>query len=873
MIKNRKNAKSILYLLLIFFIVVCISIGYCVTDNVMLEISGTASAEIPPILYIDSIEIDSSTSSECSYSSYKSDGTLLQIFSLALPKENVTADTNATVLVHLTNLSEFAYTFAGIKYLSAGDLIDFPSISIINSNSNIRIDESSYENLIDNIIESVDGKNKNTMVVPIKFKYVDISNITNNTIDISIKLNFNKLEKQVYNLKTGRDLYNVIGSHYNDATKIIFCTNNDLPENTIKLGNAGLEDEQITAYWKDGTVYISAITKNSTINFHEDSGYMFSNGNLNTAFSKVTSIEKTKNVFIDTSNVKNFSEIFKGCTSLTDSGIQGFLDILDTSNATNMCAMFGSTLSLTTIDLRGFNTSNVIDMSWMFENNTNLTNIIFGSNFVTSAVQGTKDNEGLAGMFSGCSNIKTLNLSNFDTSNVRTMFLMFSNCENLEKIYVSDKFVTTGLSDKLYSSGQSLFENCFKLKGEQGTAFSLGNDGALYARIDGGEDNPGYFSRESEYIVNLYSNDGTFSNGETVKTYTGANKINITLDEKPVKEESIFIGWTEIKDSKKIVYRYGEKITFTRNADLYAIWLDKGNYMLKKGTEVYNIISNYRATTEHIIFTYLDKVPENSTLLGNVDEHNLGNIKAYYNETTKTIYFATIISNSVVRFNEDSSNMFSYGDTQAEAFEKLQTIKLDNKTKIDTQYVEDFSLMFKYNVSLTQEGCQEFINNFDTSSAINMCAMFEYLTFSTIDISHFNTRNVTDMSWLFHGSKYSNIILGDNFDTTNVMNFKGMFQELSQIVTLDISTFKVKKGALIDYMFGLCPKLQRIYVSKDNGFENAKTGSLIFQQCTSLIGGIGENETTFASAGDNSEYVRISTTDAPGYFTDVSDKN
>lgn len=254
----------------------------------------------------------------------------------------------------------------------------------------------------------------------------------------------------------------------------------------------GLTEGEITAYWNEnGTIYIAANTKNATIMFNEDSGYMFSNGKADTAFSKVTAIEATDNITINTSNTTQFEEMFKGCSSLVNSGIQDFLNKFDTQSAKNMCAMFGNTSSLTKLDLSKFNTTNVTDMSWMFENNTNLTQITFGEQFTTVNVKGKKENEGFAGMFQKCTSLKALDLSCFDTSNVASMWFMFSGCSNLEKIYVSDSFVTTGLSaDKIPNSVNFVFSGCTKLTGGQGTSFSSSHTGADYAHIDEGEDNP-----------------------------------------------------------------------------------------------------------------------------------------------------------------------------------------------------------------------------------------------------------------------------------------------------------------------------------------------------------------------------------------------
>ena len=872
---SEKN-KSILFLLLIFFAIVSISIGYCVVNDTSLEIEGIAKATASKSLYIDTVEIDKTSSTAgVSIGSYIKENTLLQISSLTLPKENVTEDTNITLLVNVKNLSEYSFKFTGVSYLTAADLIGVPSFSLINSNPNIEIDQSSYQSLINTIIDGINGDEPGEMVVPIKFKYVDINNITDNTLDISIKLNFTKLENENYTLKTGKNLYSVISSHYKDATKIIFCAKTEVPKKATLLGEAGLVEGEIRAYWYNGTIYIASASKKSKIVFNKDSGYMFSNGNVNQAFSKVTSISVSNNILIDTSEVTQFEEMFKGCSSLTDDEFQSFINHFDTSSAINMCAMFGSMSSLTNINVSKFDTKNVTDMSWMFENNSSLSNITFGDKFVTSSVAGTKENEGFSGMFTNCTKLKILDLTSFETANVASMWRMFQNCTSLEKIYVSDKFVTTGLNTSaIKNSVNDVFSNCNNLEGDKGTKYSEKKyTTATYAHLDGGTENPGYFSNPATYTVILDANGGHFENGELIKTFTGYNKVDVKLENTLVYENKIFAGWALEMDAKEPIYYKNKTITFTKNITLYAVWnVNEISYKLKTGSNIYLMLNDYNNVAEHVKFAKVESVPEGSIFITNVDINNTGSLKSYYNENLKTIYITIDDSSKKIIFNEDSSHMFSNGNSELTAFNKLKTIEVEDGVEIDTSNVENFAEIFKYNVSLTQDSLQSFINKFDTSSVKNMCAMFEYLTFSEIDISKFNTKNVTDMSWLFHGSDFTTILFGDNYNTENVTKFDGMFQNMDYLEYLDISGFKVKSGATINYMFGKCPILKRIYVSETSGFENCGSGIQVFENSVSLVGGIGENETKFTSSEITKNYARISTKDTPGYFTSINDK-
>ena len=128
-------------------------------------------------------------------------------------------------------------------------------------------------------------------------------------------------------------------------------------------------------------------------------------------------------------NVDNvFTElIYQGNHQSVFNSIAGNLKTaiaVDRVSFTDTSHMFYYCLSLTTLDLSNFDTSNVTDMYDMFYRCSSLTALDL-SKFNTSNVTN------MNGMFSGCSSLTTLDVSNFDTSNVTDMIQMFSSCSNL----------------------------------------------------------------------------------------------------------------------------------------------------------------------------------------------------------------------------------------------------------------------------------------------------------------------------------------------------------------------------------------------------------------------------------------------------------
>ena len=106
------------------------------------------------------------------------------------------------------------------------------------------------------------------------------------------------------------------------------------------------------------------------------------------------------------------------------------LNLVDTSNMTTMDTMFSSCSKLTSLDLSNFDTSSVTKMTYMFNLCSSLTSLDV-SNFNTSKVTDMSD------MFHGCPKLTSLNLSNFDTSSVTNMSDMFSSCPKLTSLNLS----------------------------------------------------------------------------------------------------------------------------------------------------------------------------------------------------------------------------------------------------------------------------------------------------------------------------------------------------------------------------------------------------------------------------------------------------
>ena len=99
----------------------------------------------------------------------------------------------------------------------------------------------------------------------------------------------------------------------------------------------------------------------------------------------------------------------------------------------NLKDMFSGCSLLSTINLTNYNTDNINDVSNMFSNCSSLLSINL-SKFNTSKVSS------MAWMFSGCISLKEIDISNFNFKNLGRVSFMFSNCTGLKNIVFNSNF-------------------------------------------------------------------------------------------------------------------------------------------------------------------------------------------------------------------------------------------------------------------------------------------------------------------------------------------------------------------------------------------------------------------------------------------------
>lgn len=140
--------------------------------------------------------------------------------------------------------------------------------------------------------------------------------------------------------------------------------------------------------------------------------------------------------------------LFAGCISLTAIDFGG---AFHTDGCQDMKWMFYGCSELKTLDVTFFDTSRVTMMQAMFRECADLTELDLSS-FDTSRVQN------MAQMFSSCSELEYIDLSHFDTSSLENMSYMFSACKYLRSVEIGS-FDTSRVTDM-----EGVFNYCGELE-------------------------------------------------------------------------------------------------------------------------------------------------------------------------------------------------------------------------------------------------------------------------------------------------------------------------------------------------------------------------------------------------------------------------
>ena len=254
--------------------------------------------------------------------------------------------------------------------------------------------------------------------------------------------------------------------------------------------------------------------------------------------------------------------------------------------------------------------------------------------------------------------------------------------------------------------------------------------------------------------------------------------------------------------------------------------------------------------------TFKNKIEEPSdySYKFDVSQEKNNSIIAYLVPIAESQYDLYIMSNGYIYANPDSSSVFSsmtslskinnieyfkttYAETMKEMFRWDVSIEELDLSSWDTSNVTDMSGMFILNTGSDGLGLLRKLNlsNWDTSKVTNMSRMFNNCEeLEELDLSSFNTSNVTDMNLLIvKCNKLKNRDLS-NFDTSKVTDMSSMLSDNRELISVDLSSFDTSYVTTMQGMFYNNRNLEHIYVGNKWNVENVETSTSMFYKCEKL---------------------------------------
>ena len=619
----------------------------------------------------------------------------------------------------------------------------------------------------------------------------------------------------------------------------------------------------------------------------------------------------------NTSSVTDMKGMFSQCLYLRSLNVGSF----NTANVTNMNSMFDNCYYLTTLDLRSFNIAKVTDMSGMFNNCQRLTTIWCAGDWSQSSVLTNSSN-----MFKNCSTLegdkgtKCDGVNKIDKTYARPDEVGVPGYFTAEKISGDPEVYTeykdgvlTYYYDNKRTTRKGITEPYNPTDDPGAIRFREYHDQIAKAKIDASMQDAHLISTFRMFFGGLAEYYGE----ERSYPLTALTEIegmeNLVTDE--VTDMSwMFYGCSLLGSLDATHLNTANVLNYGRMFDGCSSLteLDVNSFDISKAAYLYSMFEgcsslrtircnrNWSLTTASAGGMFkgcTSLVGGEGTACDGVNTIDQSYARPDYGQIYHGYFTGKYPTEVYTSFDTETETLTYYYDDQRyfregtnEVYDPInapnalrfkgyrQQVK---KVKIDATMknagLTSMKSMFYggYDTSDYDDLCLyatviEGMENLVTDNVTDMSDMFHGChQLTSLDLSHFNTSKVTNMSKMFINCGLSSLDLS-HFTTDNVKYMNSMFHGCELLTSLNLNSFNVSKVKDMRTMFTDCSALKIIFCSYfwNNITVSPESGSM-FRGCTSLVGGKGTQ-----CDGTNNIDIAYAHPDAgkrnPGYFTTPS---
>ena len=502
----------------------------------------------------------------------------------------------------------------------------------------------------------------------------------------------------------------------------------------------------------------------------------------------------------------------------------------------------------------------VQDLGWL-QMSSSVTSVQFDRTFASYSPESTSY------WFSEMSQLQALDLSNLNMASVTNTDGMFMNSSRLTTIIVNDTWpaaesaMTPDGSSGV--SGAEMFNGCRSLVGGAGTTYDAQHIDYSYAHIDGGVDDPGYFTDaagsaeayaafNSDYTVLTfyYDNQKAFRNGMDLGPFPNAdyrgwnsyagNITKVVFDSSMdsytglTSTASWFWEFTNLEEVVDIKYLHTDNVTSMDG--MFGIWggtgstpytgklpaVDMTHFNTSKVVNMNGIFSNCAAITA------LD--------LSSFDTSSVTDMSAMFSGCTglRTIsvgsgWTTAKVTNSSMMFQDCTSLVGGAGTTYDASHTDVAYAHIDggtsnpgyltgNGTSVAEPYavLDGTTLTFYYdNQKSARNGMS--VGPFSIPGDRQWESSAASVTTVKFDESMANCTSLTSTAYWFYGFQTLTTVTGiGNLKTDNVTDMQYMFHDCNVLTSIDVTGFNTTNVTNMRGMFYKCQQLQSLDLSSFN---------------------------------------------------------